>query len=123
MQFQPPIPVLRSFDAAATRAFYLDFLGFALLFEHRFAPDAPLYMAVKRGDCELHLSEHHGDATPGSAVRIGVADVQALCAALLARPYPNARPGVTRQPWGLDEMAVTDPSGNRLVFWSETTAG
>ncbi|NKX43281.1 glyoxalase superfamily protein [Roseicyclus persicicus] len=123
MPFQSPIPVLRSFDEAATRAFYLDFLGFAVLFEHRFDPTAPLYLAVRLGACELHLSEHHGDATPGSTVRIGVADVHTLSAELRAKPYPRSRPGVTRQPWGLDEAAVTDPSGNRLVFWSEPRDG
>lgn len=36
-----PTPILRSFDEAATRAFYIDFLGFMVEFEHRFEPDAP----------------------------------------------------------------------------------
>ena len=65
-----PVPILRSFDAARTKAFYLGFLGFKPVFEHRFEPDMPLYMGVRRGDCVLHLSEHHGDGTPGAAVRI-----------------------------------------------------
>ena len=51
---KPPIPILRSFDETATRAFHFDFLGFDVVFEHRFDPEAPLYLAVKKGACELH---------------------------------------------------------------------
>ncbi len=116
--FCTPIPIFRSFDEAATRAFYLDFLGFEVLFEHRFDTTAPLYMALRRGACELHVSEHHGDGTPGSALRIQVDDVNDLCAQLNARNYPNARPGVISQPWGNDEMSVLDPAGNKLIFWT-----
>src|SRR6185295_19052023 len=31
----------------------------------RFEPDLPLYMQVSRDRCVLHLSEHHGDCSPG----------------------------------------------------------
>lgn len=112
----PPVPILRSFDETATRAFYLDFLGFEIEFEHRFEPDLPLYMSVTLDECVLHLSEHHGDATPGSAVRIEVDDVREFARILNEKRYKNARPGVQRQEWGFDEMTVQDPSGNRLVF-------
>ncbi|MBY8975046.1 VOC family protein [Rhodobacteraceae bacterium NNCM2] len=115
-----PIPILRSFDEAAARAFYLDFLGFELVFEHRFEPDLPLYMGVRLGDCELHISEHHGDATPGSALRIEMPDVHAFCAELNAKKYRNARPGVQTQPWGYHDMTIQDPAGNRLIFCTPT---
>ncbi|MCZ4353223.1 glyoxalase superfamily protein [Roseovarius aestuarii] len=113
---KPPVPILRSFDAQAARAFYLDFLGFSLLFEHRFDPDAPLYMGLTLGACELHISEHHGDATPGSALRIELADVHAYCKLLNAKQYQNARPAVQHQDWGWDDMIIADPAGNRLIF-------
>ena len=80
-----PIPILRSFDEAKAKAFYCDFLGFRVDWEHRFAVGWPLYCQVSLGDCVLHLSEHHGDATPGSALRIGVGDVEAFAAALRAK--------------------------------------
>lgn len=114
--FQPPIPILRSFDEKATKEFYIAFLGFEIEFEHRFEPDTPLYLGVRRDDCVLHLSEHHGDSTPGSALRIGVPDVNAYCQILNAKQYKHARPGVQRQPWGYDDMSISDPSGNRLIF-------
>jgi Uncharacterized protein conserved in bacteria len=116
---QPPIPILRSFDEAKAREFYIDFLGFEVLFEHRFEPGLPLYLALRQGACELHLSEHFGDAAPGAALRIAVPDVDAYCRALNAKGYRHARPGVQAQPWGWREMAISDPFGNRLVFCSE----
>jgi len=36
------VPILRIFDEAKAKEFYLDFLGFSLGWEHRFEPDAPL---------------------------------------------------------------------------------
>lgn len=114
--FKPPIPILRSFDEIATKRFYVEFLGFEILFEHRFEPDTPLYFGVKRDGCVLHLSEHFGDSTPGSALRIEVADVKAYCQTLKEKQYRNARPGVRSQRWGYDDMSISDPSGNKLVF-------
>ena len=110
------VPILRSFDASLMRDFYLRFLGFEVVFEHRFGPDMPLYMAVRRDGCELHLSEHHGDATPGSAVRIETGNLAALHAEITERGHPNARPNIIEQSWGFREMMLTDPFGNRLIF-------
>jgi uncharacterized glyoxalase superfamily protein PhnB len=111
-------PILRIFDEAKAREFYLDWLGFTVVFEHRFEPGMPLYMGVRRDDCVLHLSEHHGDASPGASMRIEAGDVDVLCAELLARPYRGARPSVQAMPWGTRDMGVTDPFGNRLTFTS-----
>jgi catechol 2,3-dioxygenase-like lactoylglutathione lyase family enzyme len=115
MQLAPAIPVLRSFSEEKAKEFYLDFLGFTLAWEHRFAPDLPLYMEVRRDALALHISEHHGDATPGSAIIVPVDDIDALHAELAARRYGNARPGIETQPWGR-ELTVWDPSGNRIRF-------
>jgi uncharacterized glyoxalase superfamily protein PhnB len=110
------VPILRCFDEAAARRFYVDFLEFKVVFEHRFAPDLPLYMGVEREQCELHLSWHHGDCSPGAQVRIACTDVDAWCAHLNAKMYENARPGVEEMPWGTREMRITDPFSNRLSF-------
>jgi len=116
MRLGPVVPILRMFDEARTRAFYVDFLGFAINWEHRFAPDLPLYLQVSRGGCVLHLSAHHGDATPGSALRIEVEALDPLHAELHGSSYTYARPTIEQQPWSR-EMSVKDPSGNRLVFF------
>jgi catechol 2,3-dioxygenase-like lactoylglutathione lyase family enzyme len=112
-------PILRSFDEAKTREFYVDFLGFHIDWEHRFAPDLPLYMQVSKDACVLHLSEHHGDGSPGVAIRIAAADVDAYQAELIAKRYKHARPGVDAVPWGAREMSIRDPSGNRLIFFTD----
>ncbi len=111
-------PILRSFDEAQARAFYVDFLGFRVLFQHRFHEGAPLYLGLRRDQCELHLSEHHGDACPGSSMRIAVSDVDGLCAELRAKACATARPEVQEMPWGTRDFTVTDPFGNRLTFTS-----
>jgi hypothetical protein len=110
-------PVLRIFDEAKAREFYIGFLGFQADFEHRFGDGFPLYMSVSSGGCVLHLSEHHGDACPGSAVRIESDDVAGLCAELSGRDYRYAKPGSpAAMPWGTLEITITDPFGNRLTF-------
>ena len=70
-------PILRIFDEARAREFYVDFLGFKVDWEHRFEPGLPLYAQVSREGCVLHLSEHHGDASPGAAMRIESTDLDA----------------------------------------------
>ncbi|MDF1798427.1 MAG: glyoxalase superfamily protein [Planctomycetota bacterium] len=117
--FAAPVPILRSFDEAKARAFYLDFLGFRVDWEHRFAPNMPLYMQVSRGGCVLHLSEHHGDCSPGAGLRIEVPDLDALHREVSAKDYQGANPGIEDQPWGTRDMTITDPSGNRLIFTAD----
>lgn len=116
MNFEKPVPILRSFDETKAKEFYIDFLGFMIDWEHRFEDGFPLYMQVSRGDCVLHLSEHHGDCSPGSALRIATDDVDAFQQELLAKQYKYGKPGVKEMPWGTRDMAVHDPFGNRLTF-------
>jgi catechol 2,3-dioxygenase-like lactoylglutathione lyase family enzyme len=112
-----PTPVLRIFDEAKARQFYVDYLGFAVDFEHRFAPDAPIYLGVSLGACKLHLSEHHGDGAPGARLRVPIDELEAYHAALVAKRYKYYRPGLQDQEWGTREMAVEDGFGNKLVFY------
>ena len=109
-------PILRIFDEAKAREFYVDFLGFKVDWEHRFEPGLPLYMQVSRGGCVLHLSEHHGDASPGSSMRIETDGLEALHDELNSKAYKYARPGIEDMPWGSRDMSVKDPFGNRLTF-------
>jgi len=118
--FGAATPILRSFDEARTKDFYIDFLGFDLIFEHRDGEDLPLYMGVMKGGCALHLSEHYGGGTPGSALMIPVDDVSAFAASLRAKQHGNCRPGEPEEmPWGTRQITITDPSGNRLTFFTE----
>jgi uncharacterized glyoxalase superfamily protein PhnB len=118
MMLRTVVPILRIFDEAKAREFYVGFLGFQVDWEHRFEPGLPLYLQVSRDGCVLHLSEHHGDCCPGAAMRIAVDDIDAYHAELAAKGYGYARPGVDATPWGSRDMSVKDPFGNRLTFTS-----
>jgi uncharacterized glyoxalase superfamily protein PhnB len=108
----------RSSGSYETKAkeFYVDFLGFNVDWEHRFEEDLPLYMQISKDGCIIHLSEHHGDGSPGAAMRIETNELEAFHQELLAKGYKYARPGIQEMPWGSREMSIADPFGNRLTF-------
>lgn len=110
------VPILRSYDEAKAREFYVDWLGFAVDWEHRFEPGAPLYMQVSRAGICFHISEHHGDGVPGSHVRVEIKGLRAFHAELTAKRYRNNRPGLETPEWGGLEMTVIDPVNNRITF-------
>lgn len=60
--------------------------------EHRHEPGLPLYLAIERARFELHLSEHHGDASPGSTTFVWIKGVQAFHAELTGKNYGYGRP-------------------------------
>lgn len=116
IRFVEAVPILRIFDEAKAREFYCGFLGFEVGFEHRFEPGRPpLYMEVARAGLRLHLSEHHGDASPGSTVFVPMRGVHAYHRELTDKRYGYARPGIDHAPWG-DVLEMPDPFGNRLRF-------
>jgi catechol 2,3-dioxygenase-like lactoylglutathione lyase family enzyme len=113
--FLETAPIFRSFDESKARAFYIDWLGFEIAFQHRHTADAPLYMGLQRNGLVLHLSEHHGDATPGSTAFVRMKRVREFHSEIIARPYANNRPSLDQMPWGL-QVEFVDPFGNRLRF-------
>ena len=78
-------------------------------------PGLPLYMQVSKDGCVLHLSEHHGDCSPGAALRIETSDLDAFHGVLASKRYEYARPGIEEMPWGTRDMSVKDPFGNRFT--------
>ncbi len=119
---RPAIPIIRSFDEGQAQDFYLDYLGFSVDWQHRHADDLPLYMQVSRSECLLHISGHHGDATPGGRSFIRIEGIEAFHQELKSKAYRNLNPGLDRQPWGL-EVNLTDPFGNRLTFCEQRGQG
>ena len=115
-RFTRTIPTLRIFDSVKAKEFYIGFLGFKVDFEHRFEPDLPLFMQISMGDVILYLSEHHGDGSPGAKIVIETTGLAAYHAALAAKRYEYARPGVVDQPWGAISMTIADPFYNHIEF-------
>ena len=111
------VPILRMFDEAKAKEFYVGFLGFVVDWEHRFEEGAPLYMQISKGECVIQLSEHYGDASPGAAVRIQTTELDAFQRQLSEKKYKYANPGAPQDtPWGTTELGIKDPFGNRLIF-------
>lgn len=115
MQFQA-IPIIRIFDEAKAKEFYLDFLGMSLDWEHRFEPDSPIYLQVSRGDLVFHLSEHSGDCSPGSKTFVNMDAIDALHREITSKGYRHSRPEISLAPWGDRVFEVIDPFSNRILF-------
>jgi hypothetical protein len=99
------IPVLRIDDAAGSTSWYRR-LGYVQEWEHRFEPGFPAFVSVVRdGGARLFLSEHIGDATPGTLVCLRVDNLDAI-----AQEFGSE---ILEQPWGR-ELHLVDPDGNRL---------
>lgn len=120
MQFQT-IPIIRIFDEAKAREFYLEFLGMSVDWEHRFEEGFPLYMQVSRGDLVFHLSEHSGDCTPGSKTCVNMDDLEGLYDEITSRGYRYSRPEIITAPWGDRIFEVVDPFSNRILFNERTS--
>jgi len=110
--------VFRIFDYAKTLEFYVNWLGFKIDWEHK-QDHTPVYMQVSLGSIVIHLSEHHGDCTPGGKILIeNFIGLKAYQKQLLDKNYTFMRPGIETIPWNPDvySMEVIDPFGNKLVF-------
>jgi len=113
--FEQAVPIIRIFDVAKAHEFYLGFLGFSLDWEHRLGEDYPLYTQISRDGLRLHLSEHAGDATPGSNVCVFMHNIAALHREFTDKQYRYMKPQLIDQGTRL-ELQVTDPFSNRIRF-------
>jgi catechol 2,3-dioxygenase-like lactoylglutathione lyase family enzyme len=97
-------PILHVADARASSEWYAQ-LGFEVESEHVFGPDWPLYVRLRRGPAQLHLSEHRLDGGPLTHVYLYVHDVDSIIPA-----------GAVAEdcPWGMREARLIDPDGNEV---------
>jgi uncharacterized glyoxalase superfamily protein PhnB len=116
IQFENVVPILRMFDVVKAEEFYQGFLGFAIDWDHRFDDKAPLYRQISRAGLILHLSEHHGDGSPGARLRVNMRGVRAFHQELSAKNYRYLNPGLETTPWNTLEVGVIDPFGNHISF-------
>ena len=116
LKIEEVIPILRIFDEAKAREFYLDFLGFTVDWENRLEPDTPIYMQISRGKIILHLSEHSGDCSPGATIVIEIKNIEEYYQELSQKNYRYNRPNIEIAPWNAKVMEVIDPFSNRLRF-------
>jgi hypothetical protein len=111
-------PVLRVFDVALARSFYVDYLGCGVDWQEGEEAAGPVYLQVSRGPLVLHLSTHHGDGTPGGVVLVEVWGIKDLHRELHAKGYRFMNPGLDEGPG--DQMLSTeliDPFANLIRFF------
>jgi uncharacterized glyoxalase superfamily protein PhnB len=116
IEFNRVVPILRIFDLGKAEEFYQSFLGFSVDWDHRFDANAPLYRQISRGNLLLHLSEHHGDGSPGARIRVMMQGIEEFHREISAKGYRFMRPGLETTPWGTLETGVIDPFGNHIRF-------
>jgi catechol 2,3-dioxygenase-like lactoylglutathione lyase family enzyme len=108
----------------ATAAWYVERLGFTLLFVDA---EPARYAVLRRGDVEIHLQWHDVETFRASdgdapAYRFLVDDPDALFAEV--GPQDVLAPGaaVRDTPWGTREFGVYDPNGMALAFYRSRDA-
>ena len=114
--FLTTIPIMRIFDVAKAKDFYIGFLGFEVDWEHNLDGGSPVYLQISKEDLILHLSEHHGDCCPGSTVFVWMKGIEEFHATITSRGYGYMRPGIERTFYNSLCVEVTDPFGNRIRF-------
>lgn len=116
-------PTFRIFDHDKAVEFYISWLGFKIDWVHEFEPgNSPKFIQVSLRDIILYLSEHHGDASPGSHVSIDdFKDLAIYHKELIDKKYKYNRPGLEVPEWNdkAITMTVNDPFGNRITFGEE----
>jgi len=100
------IPILRVADWERAVAWYRQ-LGFEMVGEepHRFAPGLPAFLTIENGPAAMYLSEHEGDARPGTLVYLWVDEVDPIAEHFGVTPDD--------MPWARD-FEISDPDGNRI---------
>lgn len=112
-----PTPVLQSADYPRSRDFFCDGLGFAVVEE---AGDPPGFGIVSRDGATLFLDAFRGRVRPdvgdhGWDAYLHVDDVDVLAGELAGRGVGLASPPRDTV-YGMRELEVADPDGNRIGF-------
>jgi uncharacterized glyoxalase superfamily protein PhnB len=116
MVVEKVIPTLRIFDYDKAIEFYVGWLGFTVCWENRFEEHAPVYMEIEKDGATFHLSEHHGDGTPGTNVFIWCSGVKEYHQELIDKKYKYNRPGLEETFYGSLAFTANDPFNNRIIF-------
>ena len=121
-EFGSSIPVLRMLNELDAKAFYLDFLGYQVDWEHRFdaSVESPLYLQIHLGESVIHLNGHADASTPTSEIRIPMHRLDEFAIFLHDKNsrFGSPMPVDPRGSGKNTDLNLEDPSGNALTFWS-----
>lgn len=114
-------PIFRIFEYEKAKAFYVDWLGFTIDWENK-PENFPIYLQISLDGIVIHLTEHHGDCSPGAKIHIeNFNNLAAYHEKLLDKNYKFNRPSLDKASWSTNaiSMEAIDPFGNRLTFTEE----
>ena len=120
-RFERATPVLRSADYLRSRDFYRDQLGFRVVEE---AGDPAAFGIFERGSCVIFVDAFRGSprTDPGDHgwnAHFRVHGLEAYASELEQRGVELDR-GLTDTNYGMRELELLDPDGNRLCFGEPT---
>jgi uncharacterized glyoxalase superfamily protein PhnB len=111
------VPIVKVSDIKSALDFYCTGLGFAKDFEYSVSASGPHHAGLSLDGNHLHISTFPGDGVAGTATYCYVDDIDAMHAAFQARGV-KAEMEPTNQDWGMREVYIRDPDGNKLRFGS-----
>lgn len=120
MKVEKVIPVLRIFDYKKAIEFYVDWLGFKINWKHTFDDNTPVYLEIEKDGLIIHLSEHHGDGTPGTNVFVWCNGVEEFHKEIINKKYKYNKPGLEKTFYGSLAVTVIDPFHNQVIFNEKT---
>ena len=108
------IPILPIDDPAEAKRFYVDALGFRLVFEAHYPDDSvdATILGVERGSIRIHLDSPMPGHGRDACVYLDLADADALYEEWRNKVTIDAPP--EDQPWGARTFTVMDPFNNAL---------
>jgi uncharacterized glyoxalase superfamily protein PhnB len=116
MTTEKVIPILRIFDYQKAIEFYVDWLEFKINWEHTFDENTPMYLEIEKDGLIIHLSEHHGDGTPGTNVFVWCSGVEEFHKEIINKKYKYNKPGLEKTFYGSLAVTVIDPFHNQVIF-------
>lgn len=117
-------PVLPSKDVRAAIQFYVERLGFTLLFQD--SNEDPRYAGLRRDDVELHIQWHDPEewaAVERPMLRFVVKGVVQLHREYQARDVFHGGTQLRETEWGTHEFAFYDLDQNGLTFYADRPRG
>lgn len=109
------IPTLGINDYQTAINYYLDFLGFKIDWEHRFAPNDPVYMQVSKNGLILHLSENKRFESK-TIVFVETKNINEFYKEIAERNSSAKIQEIVVTDWQTMQLELEDPFGNLLRF-------
>ncbi len=114
MPHQRVVPALRITNYERSRKYYVEVLGFVVDWEHRFAPQMPVFMSLTRDGMQIYLTQHKGDCQVGGLVHFIISDVDQWYNEF--RKHGAVVAEAPNSDLGFKNMTIVDPDGNQLRF-------